>query len=43
VCEVSRGESAVNAPLECPPQCGDGIAQTGETSMNCPGDVRLIQ
>ncbi len=43
VCEVSRGESAVNAPLECPPQCGDGVAQTGETSMNCPGDVRLFQ
>jgi hypothetical protein len=42
VCEVSRGESALNAPLECPPQCGDGIAQSGETSMNCPGDVRLF-
>lgn len=27
VCEVGRGESAVNAPLDCPPQCGDGIAK----------------
>jgi hypothetical protein len=43
VCEVSRGESAANAPEDCPPQCGDGIAQTGESSMNCPGDVRLFQ
>ncbi len=43
VCEVSRGESAVNAPLECTPTCGDGIAQAGENSMNCPGDVRLFQ
>ena len=42
VCEVSRGESSANSP-ECMPQCGDGIAQTGETSMNCPGDVRLFQ
>lgn len=26
-------------------ECGfrDGIAQTGETSMSCPGDVRLFQ
>ncbi len=44
VCEVSRGESRrQRARIECPPQCGDGIAQTGETSMNCPGDVRLFQ
>ncbi|HEU0157534.1 MAG TPA: hypothetical protein VFQ82_15795 [Stellaceae bacterium] len=43
VCEVGRGESAANAPLDCPPQCGDGTAQTGESSMNCPGDVRLFQ
>ena len=42
VCEVSRGESAADSP-ECMPQCGDGIAQSGETSMNCPGDVRLFQ
>ena len=43
VCEVSRGESALNAPLDCPPKCGDGVAQSDETSMNCPGDVRLFQ
>ena len=42
VCEVSRGESFVDAP-ECLPTCGDGIAQAGENSMNCPGDVRLFQ
>ena len=42
VCEVSRGESAADSP-ECMPQCGDGMAQTGETSINCPGDVRLFQ
>jgi hypothetical protein len=42
VCEVSRGESAVNAP-ECLPTCGNGIADANETSLNCPGDVRLFQ
>lgn len=42
VCEVSRGESAVNSP-ECLPTCGDGIAEAGENSLNCPGDVRLFQ
>jgi hypothetical protein len=41
VCEVSRGESYTNSP-ECLPTCGDGIAQTGENSLNCPGDVRLF-
>jgi hypothetical protein len=43
VCEVSRGESFINDSLDCLPQCGDGIVQNGETSMNCPGDVRLFQ
>jgi hypothetical protein len=41
VCEMSRGESFPGSP-DCPPQCGDGVAQTGENSMNCPGDVRLF-
>lgn len=41
VCEVSRGESFANSP-ECLPTCGDGRAQPGENSMNCPGDVRLF-
>jgi hypothetical protein len=41
VCEVSRGESAVNAP-ECLPTCGNGTADANETSLNCPGDVRLF-
>ena len=42
VCEVSRGESAANSS-DCPTQCGDGVAQSDETSLNCPGDVRLFQ
>lgn len=42
VCEVSRGESAADSP-ECLPKCGDGIAENGENSVNCPGDVRLFQ
>lgn len=41
VCEVSRGESPADSP-ECLPTCGDGIAQAGENSVNCPGDVRLF-
>jgi hypothetical protein len=41
VCEVSRGESFVNSP-ECLQTCGNGRADTGENSMNCPGDVRLF-
>lgn len=32
VCEVSRGEDALNAPSDCPATCGDGIAQPGETT-----------
>lgn len=49
VCEVSRGESAADTDIpsgktnDCLPQCGDGIAEAGETPMNCPGDVRLFQ
>ncbi len=42
VCEVSRGESAADSP-DCPSKCGDGVAQSDENSMNCPGDVRLFQ
>lgn len=41
VCEVSRGESWLNAPSDCLATCGDGVAQDGETTFNCPGDVRL--
>jgi hypothetical protein len=43
VCEVSRGESSASSPDDCTPMCGDGIAQSGETSFNCPGDVRLFR
>jgi hypothetical protein len=42
VCEVSRGESSIDAP-ECLPTCGNGIADANETSLNCPGDVRLFK
>jgi hypothetical protein len=40
VCEISRGENAANAPGDCPSTCGDGRTQAGETTQNCPGDVR---
>lgn len=44
VCEVSRGESAADPDSpECLPTCGNGVADAGETSLNCPGDVRLFQ
>ena len=39
VCEVSRGEDATTAPMDCAATCGDGIAQSGETNVSCPGDV----
>lgn len=39
VCEVSRGENGDNSP-DCPATCGDGVAQEGEDTVNCPGDVR---
>jgi hypothetical protein len=39
VCEVSRGEDAATAPMDCPVHCGDGVAQPGETNAQCPGDV----
>lgn len=42
VCEVSRGERHANAPDDCGPTCGDGRADEGETSRDCPGDVRLF-
>lgn len=41
VCEVSRGENYENAPSDCLATCGDGVAQPGEDTENCPGDVRL--
>lgn len=41
VCEVSRGEGYASCPSDCPPGCGDGVAQPGEDTQNCPGDVRL--
>jgi hypothetical protein len=39
VCEVSRGEDATTAPMDCSATCGDGIAQPGENNQSCPGDV----
>lgn len=41
VCEVSRGENALNPPSDCPATCGEGVAQPGEDTQKCPGDVRL--
>jgi hypothetical protein len=43
VCEVSRGENAASSGGDCPATCGDGVAQDGETWVNCPGDVRLFR
>jgi hypothetical protein len=42
VCEVSQGENAQNSGGDCLPTCWNGIADPGETSLNCPGDVRLF-
>lgn len=42
VCEVSRGENSTNAPSDCLPTCGNGVQDPGETSKDCPGDVRLF-
>ncbi len=43
VCEVSRGESALNAPLNVRRHVETASLRADETSMNCPGDVRLFQ
>jgi hypothetical protein len=40
VCVPSRGENNLNSP-ECLSTCGDGVAQDGENTLNCPGDVSL--
>jgi hypothetical protein len=42
LCLVSAGENHENSPSDCPTACGNGIAEQGETSVNCPGDVRDI-
>jgi hypothetical protein len=42
VCEVSRGENAQNSAGDCLPTCWNGVPNLGETSLNCPGDVRLF-
>jgi hypothetical protein len=42
ICLVSAGENHENSPSDCPPACGNGIADPGETWVNCPGDVRDI-
>jgi hypothetical protein len=41
VCEVSRGETAIACPSDCPLNCGDTVCQPGEDTHNCPGDCRL--
>jgi hypothetical protein len=40
LCLVSAGENHENSPSDCPSTCGNAIAEPGETSVNCPGDVR---
>jgi hypothetical protein len=42
LCLVSAGENHENSPSDCPPTCGNTIAEPGETWVNCPGDVRDI-
>jgi hypothetical protein len=42
LCLVSAGENHDNSPTDCPATCGNAIADPGETSVNCPGDVRDI-
>lgn len=42
LCLVSAGENHLNSPSDCPATCGNAIAEPGETSVNCPGDVRGI-
>lgn len=42
LCLVSAGENHENSPADCPPTCGNAIAEPGETWVNCPGDVRDI-
>jgi hypothetical protein len=42
LCLVGAGENHENSPSDCPPTCGNAIAEPGETSVNCPGDVRDI-
>lgn len=41
LCDVSRGESYLNSPNDCPATCGNAVADLGENTTNCPGDVRL--
>jgi hypothetical protein len=40
VCVPSWGERYPTAP-DCPATCGDGFPQAGETTKNCPSDVRI--
>lgn len=42
LCLVSAGENHENSPADCPATCGNALADPGETSLNCPGDVRDI-
>lgn len=42
LCLVSAGENHENSPSDCPPACGNAIAEPGETWVNCPADVRDI-
>lgn len=41
LCDVSQGENSSNDPADCLPTCGNGVADPGENTVNCPSDVRL--
>ena len=41
VCEVSRGETSVTAPMDCGPLCGNKVCDLGEDNQKCPGDCRV--
>jgi hypothetical protein len=41
VCEVSRGETSITAPMECGPLCGNRVCDLGEDNQKCPGDCRV--
>lgn len=42
VCVPSRGETYYTARSDCLPSCGNGRPDAGETTRNCPSDVRTL-
>lgn len=41
LCDPSQGENNVTDPADCLATCGNAVADPGETTINCPSDVRL--